>query len=320
MARRARRRAFTATGAAGPLWLGLAACTGLALWLRSPTPSGGPSEPSGTVEDAAAPAPASDSPALENPVLTWRTEGPRDLPTPPDLLACLAGRNGRTPTLGPARAGGELATEITWLGPTIRQRLAPTPTGEPPGLVLRTAISGRPHAALAAHLALAACVRAGATRLVDVDRGRNYDPAEWPLPLADGGLDVAGLFAQEVQSGLLVTRGLSRLGLPELGVRMTQGLDASTARARLMRGIAAAVVAERVADRLLLDGEAQALGATTVPGVGDVRLLPPASDRAPPTDRRVLPWPRTVPPSPATSPPSRAPSPATTAPLDIDYR
>jgi hypothetical protein len=315
--RRARRRAFTRSSTAAPLAIGLAAAVGLSLWLRGPdiettAPAGdaGPAETGGP--SAALPG---DAPPLAGTVLTWRTEGPRDLPAPPDLLGCLAGRNGRTPTLAPVRVGGILATEITWLGPTVVQRLGPSTAGETPGLMLRTALGSRPHAALAAHVALAACVRTGATRLIDTDLGRTYEPAAWPLPLPDGGLDVAALFTQEVTAGMLVTRGLSRVGLPELAIRMTTGLDASTARARLLRAIAAAVVAERVADRLTVDGESLALGASSLPSIGDVRILPaappPRPDARPPAGGRASPS-RAAPPAP--------PVPKTAAPLDIDYR
>jgi len=320
MARRARRRAFTRSGTVAPVGLGLAAAAAFSLWLR--TPASGDADPAaGAPREAPADAStaASDAPPLAGPVLSWRTEGPRDLPAPPDLLGCLTGRNGRTPTLAPARVGGVLATEITWLGPTVTQRLAPTTEGETPGLTLRTAIGSRPHAALAAHLALAACVRSGATRLVDVDLGRTYEAATWPLPLPDGGLDVGALFAQEVAAGLLVTRGLARLGLPELAVRMAAGLDTNAARGRLMRAIAAAVVAERVADRLTVDGETLSLGATTLPGLGDVRVLPMEGVRPAPSARPTVPRPAS--PGSATAPKTRPPpSPTTTAPLDIDYR
>jgi hypothetical protein len=268
---------------------------------------------------AAAPG-AEATPPLEGPTLIWQTEGTRDLPAAPDLSACLAGLTGRTPTLSPVPIADGYATEVTWLGPTIKQRVQASGPGEAPGRVIRTALSDRPHAALAAHLALGACMQQGSTTLVDATLGRRYTAAEWPKPLPGGALDVASLFAQEVRDGLLVSRGLARLGMPELALRPAAGQAMDTARIRLQRAIVAAVVAGKVEDVLTLEGRPVPTRPTTLPGLGEVRVL----GAEPRTGPAAVPGaPRTAAPAQAGAPPpppSRAPAPPTGKPLDIDYR
>lgn len=305
-----------------PLWIGLAALVGLSSVYRrmsaeddaAAVPDAGAAAPA-----SVASAPASDAPALEGPTLVWQTEGLRDLPAPPDLSACLAGLTGRTPTLAPVPVADGYATEVTWLGPTIRQRVQSTAAGEPAGRVLRTALSGRPHAALAAHLALGACLQPGSTTLVDAALGRRYSAADWPKPLPGGALDVASLFAQELRDGLLVSRGLSRLGMPEVAVRPVPGQAMDAARVRLQRAIVAAVVAGGVADALTIEGHAVPTRPTTLPGLGDVRVLgaEPRAASGGTTPRPATPAPASP---PTGAPPTRAPAPPTAKPMDIDYR
>lgn len=307
-----------------PLWLGLAALLGLSTMYRRM----GAEDATPTPPDAGVPAPASvasapgsEASALEGPTLVWQTEGTRDLPAPPDLSACLAGLTGRTPTLSPVPVADGYATEVTWLGPTIKQRVQASGPGEAPGRVIRTALSDRPHAALAAHLALGACLQAGSTTLVDAALGRRYTAAEWPKPLPGGALDVASLFAQELRDGLLVSRGLARLGMPEVALRPAAGQAMDAARVRLQRAIVAAVVAGKVEDVLSIEGRAVPTRPTTLPGLGEIRVLG-AEARAPAATGPGAP--RGATPAEAVAPPptpaTRAPAPPTGKPLDIDYR
>lgn len=306
-----------------PLWIGLAALLGLSSVYRRMAAEDEPPAP----PDAGVPAPASvvsapgSAPtALEGPTLVWQTEGTRDLPAAPDLSACLAGLTGRTPTLAPVPVADGYATEVTWLGPTIRQRVQASGPGEAPGRVLRTALSDRPHAALAAHLALGACLQPGSTTLVDAALGRRYTAADWPKPLPGGALDVASLFAQELRDGLLVSRGLARLGMPEVALRPAAGQAMDAARIRLQRAIVAAVVAGKVEDVLNIEGRFVPTRPTTLPGLGEVRVLG-AETRT--TTAAGSGSPRTGTPTEAPgppAPPTRAPAPPSAKPLDIDYR
>lgn len=315
-----------------PLWIAVASLAGLTVLSQRGAPDAVPETDAGTTPAPATSAPSSDAAPFEGPSLTWHTEGTRELPSPPELLACLAGHSGRTPALAPVRVGDTFATEVSWLGPPLRQRIEASASDQPPGLRARTRISGRPHAALAVHLALGACLRPGATSLLDAELGRRYLPADWPAPLPGGGLDVASLFAQELRNGLLVSRGLTRLGLPELAVQTAPGLSPESVRVQLQKAIVAAVVAGVVEDQLTLDGVLVPLRRMTLPGLGEVRALarapgrrtpsadtgpagPGARDRRPPAEREAG---SQVPPERVA--PSRPPIAPIAKPLDIDYR
>jgi hypothetical protein len=302
-----------------PFWIALAAILGLSsVYRRMASEADDPAPPDAGVPApaSAAPAPGSDAAPLDGPTLVWQTEGTRDLPAAPDLSACLAGLTGRTPTLTPVPVADGYATEVTWLGPTIRQRVQASGPGEVPGRMIRTAISDRPHAALAAHLALGACMQPGSTTLVDAALGRRYTPAEWPKPLPGGALDVASLFAQELRDGLLVSHGLARLGLPEVALRPAAGQTMDAARVRLQRAIVAAVVAGRIEDTLTVEGRTVPARPTTLPGLGEIRVL--GAEARPAAPPRAAPRPADAPGT--TAPPTRAPAPPTGKPLDIDYR
>lgn len=318
MARPALRR--PERGPQYPFWIALAALLGLtSVYRRMAAESEATAPPdAGTPAPAsAAPAPGTATPSVDGPALVWQTEGTRDLPAAPDLAACLAGLTGRTPTLAPVPVADGYATLVTWQGPTITQRLQASGPGEAPGRVLRTALSDRPHAALAAHLALGACLQGGSTALVDTVLGRRYAPSEWPKPLPGGALDVSTLFAQELRDGLLVSRGLARLGMPELALRPSPGQTMDAARIRLQRAIVSAVVAGRVDATLTIEGRTVPTRPTTLPGLGEVQVL---GAEARPAVAPGPAAPRVSTTSSAPAPTTRAPAPPTSKPLDIDYR
>ncbi len=186
--------------------MGLGALIGVsALWATLDPPT--PDEAGAAADDAGA---ADAGPLTPARWMTWRVEG-RDLPAAATLDACLAAQTWGDATVSTAPGGG---LTIGYPGLPFPQRLRAA-DGD---LTLATATDGDPHRAAGLHLTSLACLAEGATAAVDVDLDRRFGPDDWPRPGARGGLPVEALVAVEARDGVIVTRGLARLGRQELGL------------------------------------------------------------------------------------------------------
>ncbi len=298
------------------MWLGLGTLVAVsALWATVDPPPDAEAPP-----DAGATASADAGPPTPARWITWRVEG-REPPTAADLDACLAEQTWGDAAVEAAPGGG---LAITYPGLTFPQRLRAA-EGD---LTLATATDGDPHRAAGLHLAALACLAEGAVAAVDVDLERRFGPEDWPRPGARGGLPVDKLVALEARGEVLVTRGLTRLGRRELGLRAA---DTPAARETLAQAAARRVAyGDTPVLRLPVVGTARAVPAATARAAGlwpaaapDVDVLaneagdaplglrPPAPDAAPP--RRRAPAPEAAAPparrAPAPPPPRREPPP-----------
>ncbi len=260
---------------------------------------------------------------LTEPVMTWRTEGPAGLPDPQRLTACLARFGGPPPAVGQTAPN---TMDVVYAAPPLRQRVEPAAEGAP-GLRGRTAVSGHPHAALAAHLALAACLAPEATALVDVDLGRRFTAEDWPQPTVEGGLAVPALFTSEAIDTLLVTRGLNRVGLPELALEPGPHESAESAKHRLETALATVVVAEKLGETLTVGDVTYTVVPRGLTGVAQARLLvpPPEMFKAAASSARrgggAVMAPRSAPSAPSGSQaPKVHPAPPTRPVFMPDYR
>lgn len=293
-------------GETWPVWLGLATLVVVsALWatVEAPPDEAAADAAVATLDDAGPPTPSR--------WMTWRVEG-RDAPTAAALDACLAEQTWGDAIVADAPGGG---LTVAYPGLPFPQRLRAA-EGD---LTLATATDGDPHRAAGLHLASLACLAANAAAAVDVDLDRRFGPEDWPRPGARGGLPVDKLVAIEARDGVLVTRGLSRLGRQELGLRAA---DEPAARQTLAHAAARRVAyGDTPVLRLPVVGTARAVPVeaaraaglwpadgpavdvlTNEAGDAPLALRPAAPDATPPRRRR-------PPPEAAAPPPRRDPAP-----------
>jgi hypothetical protein len=281
--------------------VGLAALVVTGIWwssLRPPPVADVPpphdaAPPPPPPSEAPKPAPASAPAPLA--ALRWRVEGRAALPAPAELERCLR-------DLGHDEAVASAAAD----GVEVRIPGMPAPlrfTASGGALQIETPRSPDRRLTLAAHLAAGACLRADGATLVDPELDRRFTGAEWPAPSARGGIPVTAVVAVDAVPGALVTRGLGRLDLPEIG--LVAGADAGADHKLLQHAIVALVVGGVPGDGLL------SLGAEKKAGLSAASKLTglPAALAAVP-DRLVL----TEPGSPqplraAAAPPEPAPRP-----------
>ncbi len=268
-----------------PLWIGLVAATAFT-WLLWPVPETGGADagratavkPSAQRPDAAPDAAPSSAAEGIVSALSWRVLG-RAAPRAEDLARCLADLGYAASVAGL----GELT--VAWRG--ALQTLTPDDTG----WRLTTPVQGRCHEAAAIHVATASCLRVEGATLLDPHLGRRVGPQGWPRPARSGGLALHALV--QVDGRPPRTRGLDRLGLPELS---SDGPPRD-----LQRAAAAMVVAcDPNAETLdLLDGGRATLS-TGAGGLRHVTLLRPAARRGskPPAPAPAPRRPRRDPPKP----------------------
>ncbi len=306
-----------------PLWLGVLALGGFtALWLgarQAPPPEPTADADPGPPDAAAAPA-APDAP----PRIEWRI-GPRGPMDPGVLDECLA-RAGHDRAL----VVGDDPMLITYPGKLRPTTITPADLDDAPALALSTPVEGDARLAASLHVSTAACLYVEGAAVHDAALDRQATGRNWPQLGEGGGLPVDHLIAIEQVPGGLITRGLTRLGRPELGLAVPPGHDPITAHRFIRAYAAAAVVAPAGADRLDRGGgffarpldpaTARAAGWWTAPETA-TRLsvlatadadrplpvaLPPAQPhRAPPRPERRRP--KQAPPPPR--PPAKAPAP-----------
>lgn len=259
-----------ARGGLYPLWLGLLAGIGLtvAWWLDQPGDEG---SEAGAVEDVSADAPTTepdtdakpDAPTAPDPIV-WQVVG-RGPITSEVLDACLT------------RAGHSRAMVVgsDRLVITHPARVLPVVVAsEADRLNVRTPAGRDARLTATLHVAVTECLYAPEAAVLDPLLGRRFTGADWPQASEGGGLPVETLVELSALDAGWVTRGLARLGRPELGLADPDALAAS----ERARGDAATPIAGRVA---LARAAAAAIVAaadteTLTIGEHDARLLPAA--------------------------------------------
>lgn len=254
-----------------PLWLGLLALgAGIALWFAA-ADAGSTAQPAATdagpPDAASATAPPTPPPDT---ALVWRVEGRG--PIEADALAlCLTAAG-----YDRALVIGDAALIITHPGRTRPLRVEPVaadleaaPRGlavTPAALEVTTAIDGDARLAASLHVAITACLYAPEATVFDPLLDRRLRAESWPQLGERGGASIESLVRVDPVEGGLATRGLARLGRPELAVAISGAAD-SDARRLLVEAAAAAVAAELPIERLELSS-------------GPVRLVAPSAARA----------------------------------------
>lgn len=242
------------TGAGWPLALGVVAFAAItAGWLLTDGPA-----PDAAAPDAAPPAPADAAePPPPDTALAWRVTGraPIDAAV---LDVCLTDAG-----YGRALVVGDTALVVTHPGRTRPLRVEPTAAG----IEITTPIDGDARLAAALHIAVTTCHYDPAATVEDPALDRRLTGADWPQPGPRGGAPIEALVAIEATPGGLRTRGLARLGRPELAAALDGAAAEPATRRLLAEAAAAAVVAALPIERLELPA-------------GPVRLVAPAAARA----------------------------------------
>ncbi|MCB9551535.1 MAG: hypothetical protein H6705_06560 [Myxococcales bacterium] len=247
-------------GAAWPLALGLFAFAAVtAGWLLVDAPP-----PAAAAPDAAPPTADAAAPPPPDTALAWRVtgRGPIDAAV---LDVCLTDAG-----YGRALVVGDAALVVTHPGRTRPLRVEPAEDG----LLVTTPVDGDARLAAALHVAVTACLYDPAAAVDDPQLDRRLTGADWPQLGARGGAPIEALVAIEPTPGGLRTRGLDRLGRPELAAALPAPHPADradtaepAARRLLAEAAAAAVVAPLPIEHLDLPA-------------GPVRLVAPAAARA----------------------------------------
>ncbi|MCB9528960.1 MAG: hypothetical protein H6701_11325 [Myxococcales bacterium] len=223
-------------GAAWPLALGLFAFAAVtAGWLLVDAPP-----PVAAAPDAAPPTADAAAPPPPDTALAWRVtgRGPIDAAV---LDVCLTDAG-----YGRALVVGDAALVVTHPGRTRPLRVEPAEDG----LLVTTPVDGDARLAAALHVAVTACLYDPAAAVDDPQLDRRLTGADWPQLGARGGAPIEALVAIEPTPGGLRTRGLDRLGRPELAAALPAPHPADradtaepAARRLLAEAAAAAVVA-----------------------------------------------------------------------------
>ena len=175
--------------------------------------------------------------------LWWRVTGHTQLPKPLTITQCIR-QAGYGPVLT-TRASNESSLNRSPHISIIHAKLPrPATIGfdhdDASTLDLRTPVGQDRRLPIALHLAVAACLRNGATGLVDPDLGRRFELHHWPTASSGGGMPVDAFVDIQHRSGIVTTLGLTRLGLPELALLASGDPDAD---AHTVRHAASTVIA-----------------------------------------------------------------------------
>lgn len=287
-----------------------------------PDDAGGTDSPEDAGQPAAAPADAAAPPAR---FVEWRVEGRAADPDVEALRVCLPSRGvERAVILGDGARTTVARAGIPGLATVVRASADDGALGD---LVIRTPVGDNRYIALLVHLALGACLQEDADALVDTTLRRRSAPEDWPD--TGNGLTVEPFFTVYAAEQAAYTEGMTRLGLPELALRLEGDNQLAPAR-QLLQQVIATVVSRGLPEAtdgalLLLDGRRVRLWAperltapegwpSTLRGREDVRfVLDPAAEASPSLKPPRKPRPR----RPASAGPKTAPPPRRGPPRSI---
>ena len=175
--------------------------------------------------------------------LWWRVAGHTRLPEPSTLTQCVR-QAGYGPVLTTRSSDGSdpaRPPRVEIIHPKLPGPVAISLEREHAAVLdLRTPVGEDRRLPIALHLAIAACLRDGATGLIDPDLGRRFEIHAWPAATSRGGMPVDAFIDIQHRSGIVTTLGLARLDLPELALLATDDPDAD---AHTVRYAASAVIA-----------------------------------------------------------------------------
>jgi len=279
----------------------------VALRLRShPAASAQASEPSSAPPTQAPPERAAPA-RPDRAALRWRVQGV-ELPPAGTFAACLEAQLDAPVTVSQATPDSLTAMWSPAASPLVLTAL------ESGRLDVVTPLDSPSSAPLRAHAGALNCLRAGATRLMDLDLGRTFDAVEFRAGARPGALDPERFFGVEALNGSLVTRGLARFTGYELEVVPETARGWPQARA-----LALSAVSVVLAEGANLDGRPLNIGdhggftlsAVEAPaGVERVVRLAPLDppQAAPPTPRAPSPRPARPPRRPSGPTPTEPPT------------